>query len=864
MIREEYIKEIRNSLALLVSEVQLSNSLNMQNINIISENFYRDFFNLLFDWNLKNSNYSQKNFKGIDLYSESEKVVIQVSTVVNRKKIQEAINKIDNARFNGYHFIFVAITNKIISKAIYREYQISDDIHFVPEEDIWDHTKILNYVNDSQIDKMQKIASLVAQYFDKAESKCYTHLSAPIPGDIEYFIGRENELLDISKKIKNMNPLYLWGEPGVGKTELAIRFANKYYGKVFFVTFKNSIKETIANLRFVEVEQYGDISTQYQTNLELLRKYDSETILIIDNFDIENNLDPDILRTEKEFTEIINLDLKIIITTRNDYGIGIHVQYLNKDELLSLMLHFYPHKEKSNVLKGIIKVLQYNTFTVELCARTLNTLGSMTPEQLLLDLQNIDIDKSEYKGIYIEKDRAQDGAFLRKNLVGHIRCLYQLSSLTSEEKQILSCLALLPASGINYHLFVKSLPLLSLRNGTNVLSYSESNLSVSKGNYIEYFFPLNGSAKECLWQFLTRYDDRIEDEEELEYSSEEVVDRMIQKGWIQSNQSNETIKLQPILLTIIMSEKTVRPDIEKCFDFIKHIFYMVQPEKCDMNTLIFAEYGKDILRNAIERLYLEDEIKEDIKEILTNQIFNIAIAYDNYAKKLPDDKNKNAINYHMTALKIFREIQPKGNHLAICYDNIVDYYISVEEYKLALKYAIKANTIFYSIPDVNFEDIKISNHKVGKTYAFLGEYEKQKEYYKKNIVIDLENLPPNHPEIAHDYTILSFAYGNLGDIENKIKCLQKAYKILEKLYMKNFRNNLSYPRESCLFEWINLLQGLIIAYGEKEDYEKVDLFVRKLEEKRLYRILSRYHLELKKIENDSEIQLILSQKSKSN
>lgn len=849
MIREEYVRDIRNVLALLVSEVQLSNGLNMQNINIASENFYRDFLNLLFNWNLESSNYTKNNFAGIDLYSDTEKIIIQISSVFSRKKIQESLNKIDTERFAGYHFIFLAIVNSLNSKSLYKEYE-NNNIHFVPVDDIWDHTKILKFVSNCKIEKMEKLVDFVRKNFDFAGTKKLPHLSAPIPGDIEYFIGREDLLLEIENRINNTSPLYLWGESGVGKTELAIRFANRFSNKVFFVTFNKSIKETIAKLRFVGAEQNADTSIQYRINMELLRIFDCNTILIIDNFDLENNLDPDILRNEKEFIDIINLDLKIIFTTRYNYGVGINVKNLDEDELLSLMFCFYCHKEKSEILKEIIKEVQYNTLVVELCARTLNTLGSISPEQLLVNLQNLRIDGKGYKGIYSEKDRTQSGSYLRRSLIEHIRQLYHLSCLTFEERQILSCASLLPISGIDYNLFVKCFPLLSVYNGSTVLKYKGNFLCVSKGDYKEIFFVTHGNLKDILWILLTRYDDRKGSEEELNINSEEVVDRMIQKGWIQSNENNEIIKLHPILLAAIMTEETVRPNVEKCFDFIKYIFGKVQPENCNIHTLVYAEYGADILRNASERLYLEDNIKKDIREILSNQIFNIAINYDNFGSKLLKENDKKAINYHMIALKLFRQIQPEGRHIAICYDNITDYYNYFEEYELALQYVLNANDIFYTISDLNLGDLKISNHKVGNTYALLQQYEKQKEYYQKNIEIDLKSFPDYHPEFAHDYLYMSLAYHNLHNTEEQVKCLLNAYKILEKIYRKKFRNKFSYPLQNCLFDWVNTLQGLIDTYDELEDEEKVNLFVSKMEEERLKRILLKHNLELKKMEND--------------
>lgn len=860
MIREEYIRVIRNALALLVNEVQLSNVLNMQSINIASENFYREFLNLLFYWNLENSNYLRNNFAGIDLYSDTEKIIIQISSEVSRKKIQESLDRIDKERFNGYHFIFLAMINSTNSRSLYKGYQTdSNIIHFVPEDDIWDHAKILDFVNNCKIDVMEKLASLVRKNFDRVLPREPHYLSAPIPSDIEYFIGREEELLEIKEKIEKTSPLYLWGESGVGKTELAIRFANRYSSNVYFTTFSKSIKETIAKLRFAGVEQNADISTQYYTNIELLRMFDSDTVLIIDNFDLENSLDPDILRSEKEFIEIISLDMKIIITTRNNYGLGLNVKHLNEEELLKLMLCFYCDEDKSDILKEIIKEVQYNTLVVELCARTLNTLGSISPEQLLINLQNLSIDGKGYKGIYSEKDRTQFESYLRRNLVGHIRHLYQLSCLTFEERQILSCAALLPLSGVDYNLFVKCFPLLSVYNGSKVLSYDDKYLLVSKGDYEQAFFPMNGNMKDVLWNFLTKYDDRTENEEEFDSNSEEIVDRMIQKGWIQSNQNKQIIKLHPILLATILTEENVRPDLERCFDFIKYIFRAVQPENCDTDTLVYAEYGAEILKNAIERLFTEDAIKKDVNEMLSNQIFNLAINYDNYASDLKKEGNKEAINYNMVALKLFRQLQPKGEHIAICYDNIADYYNEFEEYELSLQYALSANAIFHSIEDPNLDDVKVSNHKVGICYAFLGRYEKQVEYYQKNIEIDLKSLHENHAELAHDYVILSHAYHNLQNIAAKIKCLQNAYKIFEKIYLDDFKETYSYSVERCLFEWINILQGLIMAYEEMGDKEKVSFFVSKMEEKKLQCILLHYNLKLEKKKDDG-IQYIFTTK----
>ena len=49
MKREKYLKDITEYLSILSSKVEILNCINLYDINIIAEDFYADFLNLLFD-----------------------------------------------------------------------------------------------------------------------------------------------------------------------------------------------------------------------------------------------------------------------------------------------------------------------------------------------------------------------------------------------------------------------------------------------------------------------------------------------------------------------------------------------------------------------------------------------------------------------------------------------------------------------------------------------------------------------------------------------------------------------------------------------------------------------------------------------
>jgi hypothetical protein len=84
--RQRYITVIGRRLAYLKAEVQSFSTLNLLDINVHAENFYRDFFNLL-GWSFDNTNYYSNNYAHIDLIDTTNKLAIQVTSQNNNEKI---------------------------------------------------------------------------------------------------------------------------------------------------------------------------------------------------------------------------------------------------------------------------------------------------------------------------------------------------------------------------------------------------------------------------------------------------------------------------------------------------------------------------------------------------------------------------------------------------------------------------------------------------------------------------------------------------------------------------------------------------------------------------------------------------------
>jgi hypothetical protein len=92
--RKNNIDKVNDAFAILAHKVSLSNSLNLQDINIHAENFFRDVLNYIFkDRKFKNLNYEYLNSEAIDLGDTINDMSFQISSDSSLRKVNETIEK---------------------------------------------------------------------------------------------------------------------------------------------------------------------------------------------------------------------------------------------------------------------------------------------------------------------------------------------------------------------------------------------------------------------------------------------------------------------------------------------------------------------------------------------------------------------------------------------------------------------------------------------------------------------------------------------------------------------------------------------------------------------------------------------------
>ena len=156
MNRTRYYNYIEERLNFLAYRIEKRGKINLLDLNIHSETFFAELFNILYNYNLVNLNCIKQNAEGIDLVDTKNKIIIQVSATCTKEKIENSLNKGIYLFYKDYNFKFISISKEVSNKLKITEFENPYNLIFDSQKDILDSTTLLRYILNLEIDK-QKI-----------------------------------------------------------------------------------------------------------------------------------------------------------------------------------------------------------------------------------------------------------------------------------------------------------------------------------------------------------------------------------------------------------------------------------------------------------------------------------------------------------------------------------------------------------------------------------------------------------------------------------------------------------------------------------------------------------------------------------
>lgn len=186
--RESIISNIISHFSILKTEVTLRSNLNLQDINIHAEQFFKILLNEIFYYNLENINIVAQNVAVIDLADSKKRKAIQVTSNNSKKKILETVQAFEKKElFNEYDELkILVIKDKVKRKEIIQ----SDNFSFDMSSDVIDVNYILKAI--SNIDEIERIEKIERWLNDELVQKYYKTKEQSKPNEVLTFISLIN------------------------------------------------------------------------------------------------------------------------------------------------------------------------------------------------------------------------------------------------------------------------------------------------------------------------------------------------------------------------------------------------------------------------------------------------------------------------------------------------------------------------------------------------------------------------------------------------------------------------------------------------------------------------------------------------
>ena len=273
------------------------------------------------------------------------------------------------------------------------------------------------------------------------------------------FKGRDIEILTMHNSLISGNShIFLYGLGAIGKTELAKAYAYRYseeYDLIVFLDYENSLVETINDDSKLEIlnlkrrwKNLGGNNTSYESDkeyfqrkIQILRNFSerARVLIIIDNYGP---------KFDKKIDLLIELKMHLIVTTRTDFedrGYNcLLIKALSKDSQWELFRSIYRRRltnEEQNIIKNILEEdLRGHTLAIHITA---------------LFMSHNRVSASEMHQILTNNQSANKIKLTDADVYNRMKSFFSLAGFEESYLSILTCLTLVPMSGIKTKLFIE-------------------------------------------------------------------------------------------------------------------------------------------------------------------------------------------------------------------------------------------------------------------------------------------------------------------------------------------------------------------------------------------------------------------------
>lgn len=160
IITRKYYDNIKNKLASYVTAIKIDNANGYQDANHDAEDVFGHILNVIYDYELENlNNKIKKNFPGIDLGDDINRISVQVTSDNSKKKIQDTLDTFERKNYiKSFDRLIILIIGE---KLKYYSNFNSGSLSFDSKKDIIGLTDLMVEINKLSEEKLQKISEYI-------------------------------------------------------------------------------------------------------------------------------------------------------------------------------------------------------------------------------------------------------------------------------------------------------------------------------------------------------------------------------------------------------------------------------------------------------------------------------------------------------------------------------------------------------------------------------------------------------------------------------------------------------------------------------------------------------------------------------
>ena len=661
------------------------------------------------------------------------------------------------------------------------------------------------------------------------------YIGKNLPYAESFFVGRDDELIEIHENLQQNRILFLNGIGGIGKSELAKRYAKQYqdcYNSICFAPYLDNVNMLIGsdlslpicNFTPYPEEKPDDYCARKLRKLNKL--CDERTLIIIDNLDRSD--DPDLKK-------LLDLNCKLLITTRVDfskYGCGQQMQLdvlRNAEDIYSIFTRYYDGKltkEERPIVDEIIDLVAGHTLTVELIAKQIDAEWA-TPAEILEKLKNAGVHAIGDSDV----DSDKDGVFSSKSTFAHIQALFDLSVFDHADKEselyVLNNLCLFPYTGIDQKLFAEWIEL-EKHGGKNVVNNLIKTGWIRRSKQSISLHPVvadvamassnNTSFSDTLYSNIASMLNN-KTFSELSYTEKTILLDIFTHLALQA--VHYTLKSKYII-DYLSSDFWLDYGLYRLNDSY-NLIYTIYNTAIEIGINLYGKSSQELVdpigNIALLLAYMGDYTHADEKMQQAIEIAEkhagenlhlLGHLYGNYAFLLSEKKefirSKECFMKALSTLTAGRE-PPQG--ISIVLNNLGALLQDMDNYDEAKKTYLKAIDLL-NMSGCKNADLSIAYNNLGKLYMELGEYDRALSSYCNAMDVNLELFGETNALTSNSLYGMAFVYIRRKDYKKAEELLKKVLSIRKSIFVKGI------PVASTM----NLLGGLYYEMGDNSSAVK--------------------------------------------